>query len=183
MIWRIRSPEGAEEFRRIWQFNHRIFAEELHQHPCHEDGLLVDKFHGRNCYRVAVADDGRIVGLLAAHTEPPWSATAKFGPLIDAVAAAAPTAEIRLFAVEPELRGRTTLALQLGCSLFRELEARGVLQLVISAVSGQMPFYRRLGFDLLGKAVRDGGAEFYPMRAELPLLLARFERIIQRIER
>ncbi|MBO7091348.1 MAG: hypothetical protein J6W23_06150, partial [Victivallales bacterium] len=49
----IKSPESELEVRGMWRLNHAVFAEEYPQHPVEPDGCLIDKFHGKNIYRIA----------------------------------------------------------------------------------------------------------------------------------
>lgn len=180
---RVKKPETPDEFDRMWALNYRIFSDEIGLHECNAEQRLIDKFHAKNRYRIAVEEDsGAVIGMLAAHTVPPWSATAKFGPAIDELAARAPTAEIRLFAVTPPYRKNTVLSLRLAISMFCELRQEGIRQLLISAVGAQVEFYTHLGFEPVGPAVREGAVELSPMRADLALLLDRYAPVIERLD-
>ena len=102
----VKVPESDEEFQAMWQLNYEVFAGELGQHPRHPDGLLVDKFHHKNRYRIAW--DGSVAaGMICAHSEPPFSAEMRFGQVIASRIRKGRTAEIRLFTVRKEYRFTT----------------------------------------------------------------------------
>jgi len=179
---RIKSPDSPDEIAGMWQLNHEVFARELKQHEVHEDGLLRDKFHDKNIYRIAITADSQVVGMVCAHWQPPYSAVAKFG------AALTPwlndkTAEIRLFTVAPAYRHTTTLAVRLGTAILTELYKRGLQQVVISGIAAQKEFYEHIGFKIIGIPVRDGEAVFYPMFADINELLTRRQLAAQRLQR
>jgi len=48
----------------------------LEQHPTQPGERLVDKFHDKNRYVIALADD-QIIGMIAVHDQPPFSVAAK----------------------------------------------------------------------------------------------------------
>lgn len=54
----------------IHELRHRVYAEELGQHPVNADGVLVDALDGRNVYLVAADADGP-VGFVSL--TPPWA--------------------------------------------------------------------------------------------------------------
>ena len=78
----IKSPESDAEIHRMWRLNHAVFAEEYPQHPASADGCLIDKFHGKNIYRIAW-DGKNVLGMISAHWRPPFSAVAKFGGTVE----------------------------------------------------------------------------------------------------
>ena len=73
--YRFKQAETADEFEQIFRLNHAIFAEELEQHPTQPGERLVDKFHDRNRYVIALAGD-QIIGMIAVNGEPPFSVAA-----------------------------------------------------------------------------------------------------------
>ena len=114
----IRPPRDEAEMRQLWQLNHAVFSEELHQHEIHQDGLLIDKFHAKNLY-YAGWDHGEAVGMICAHWKEPFSAVERFGEVIRREMIPGHTAELRLFAIRPEYR-KTPLAPRLGAKIVEE---------------------------------------------------------------
>ena len=149
----------------MWELNHEVFACEFPQHPQTADGLLIDKFHGRNIYRIAW-DGHQVLGMISAHWQPPFSAVQKFGEVLEKRLLPGRTGEIRLFALRKEIRGGVS-AIKLGVSIMRELLAQGMELVVISAISPQVEFYRHIGFAVQGLPVTENGVVFYPMLGNL----------------
>ena len=155
----------------MWQLNHEVFACEFPQHPKTADGLLVDKFHGRNIYRIAW-DGEKVLGMISAHWQPPFSAVQKFGEALEKRLRPGRTGEIRLFALRPEIRGSMS-AIKLGVSIMREMLAQGLELVVISGISSQVEFYRHIGFEVQGPPVTENGIDFYPMLGDLNAMTGR----------
>ena len=170
-IYVIKSPESELEVRGMWRLNHAVFAEEYPQHPAEPDGCLIDKFHGKNIYRIAW-DGQDVLGMISAHWRPPFSAVAKFGNTVERLLIDGKTAEIRLLALRKDMRG-TSLAVQLAVSLMTELQRLGMELLVISGISVQVRFYRHVGFEIVGEPVSENGIVFYPMIGWLEEILSR----------
>ena len=161
------TPSTEEDFAALWEFNYRIFAAELKMRPENPEGFLVDKFHHKNIYRAARnMADGRVIGMIAAHWEAPYSAEDHFGSYAVAPPPEGKLGEIRLFSVAPEYR-RTAVTTSLGISLLEELAVHQVTEIVISGISVQKKFYEHLGFEVIGEPVAAGDTLLYPMRTRL----------------
>ena len=167
----IKTPETEQEFHSMWQLNHEVFACEFPQHPTTENGELVDKFHGKNIYRIAW-DGERVLGMISAHWQPPFSAVQKFGEPLEKLLPPGKTGEIRLLALRKDVRG-STLATQLGVSIMKELHRQGMEFIVISGISLQVSFYQHIGFKVQGAPVTENGIDFYPMIGNLNEIIAR----------
>jgi hypothetical protein len=155
-----------DELEQIHRLNYRTFVEEIPQHHATEPGRLVDKFHAKNTYFVALVA-GRVVGMISVHDRPPFSIAARLpDPAILAVPGRR-SLEVRLLAVEPAHRGGPVMIGLLWTAL---VHARGSYDDVyISGVAERVPMYERLGFRALGPAVPDGTAAFVPMCVTFPL--------------
>ena len=161
------TPSTEADFTALWQFNYRIFAAELKMRPENPEGFLADKFHHKNIYRAARRrQDGALIGMIAAHWQPPFSAEDHFGPAAVTPPETGKLAEIRLFAVAPECR-KTAVTTSLGIALLQELEKHQITEIVISGISVQKKFYERLGFQVIGEPVAAGDTLLYPMRTRL----------------
>ena len=161
----IKSPETQEEFRSMWQLNGDVFCRELGLRDLPEDGLLVDRFHGDNFYHIAW-DGEQVVGMLCAHRNPPYSAVEHFGEVMAREIVPDHTAEIRLFALRPGVRG-SRIAAKLALALGRDLRARDIVKVLISAVAEQCRLYRHLGFRHIGEPINERGVSLYPMIADV----------------
>src|SRR4051812_7453401 len=68
----LKVAETAEEVEQVHRLNYRTFVREIPQHADQGDGRLVDKFHDRNVYFIAIRE-GRVVGMVSAHGGPKFS--------------------------------------------------------------------------------------------------------------
>lgn len=170
MKYRFKQAETDAEFAQIARLNHATFAEELGQYTPLPEGVLVDKFHSKNTYVIALADE-RVVGMIAIHFEPPYSVAEKLAdPGI--LAPLGRISEIRLLAIEPEFRKGAVLA-GLCWSVFDR--SRDCDTMVISGREEELKMYRTIGFAPIGPAVPSGNAMFVPMAAAIPDLLAKWQ--------
>ena len=55
MTYCFKPAETEAEFEQISRLNHQVFAEEAGQYPASAASVLVDKFHHKNQYVIAVA--------------------------------------------------------------------------------------------------------------------------------
>lgn len=175
-------PKTNEEFDAMWRLNHRTFSDELGQHAVHADGILIDKFHEKNIYRVAKAG-AQIVGMVAAHTQAPFSVVSHFGSVMEREIVPGKTGEIRLLALEKNLRGKTDVALRLCSEILDELMLKGIEKIVITGIESQKSFYEKIGLRSVGESVRDGNAIFYPMIAFTNEIWERHRKIFDRLNR
>ena len=168
-----KPAESTEEIEQVHRLNHRIFAEEVGQHPRTADGRLIDKFHSVNRYFIAKRGN-EIVGMVSAHDGPEFSIASRLKDSGTLKALRAPL-EIRLLAILPKFRKRSILA-----GLFWQV--RGYARdhhysdLLISGIVERLPMYEKMGFRAMGPAVPCGEAAFVPMRLSLDAASERFEK-------
>jgi aspartate aminotransferase-like enzyme len=149
------------EFEQIHELNYRTFVEEIPQHQPAEQPRLVDKFHEENTYLICLAGK-RVVGMLAARGQRPFSLDQKLPNLDSFLPAGRRPCEVRLLAVEKEFRnsqvfrGIISLMWQFGTE-------RGYNMAIISGTTRQQKLYRHLGFVPFGPLVGKGEAMFQPM--------------------
>jgi len=170
-MYRFKPAETEAELEQIFRLNHDVFAGELRQYTENEAARLVDKFHDKNRYWIAL-DGDRVVGMISAHDQPPFSVA---GRLADpnVLAPFGRLAEVRLLAIDPAHRNGKVLA---GLFLALYEGVRDHDALAISGVVEESPMYRRLGFRDLGPPVRTGEAEFIPMIVPIAELAERQTR-------
>jgi aspartate aminotransferase-like enzyme len=163
-----RQAATSDEFEQLHRLNHATFVREVHQHADSGDGRLVDKFHGRNTYFIAL-EGRRVVGMLAVHDRPPFSVADKLADpsVLDRLGAR--PLEVRLLAVEPRHRHGAVFA-GLGLAVIRHAQRHGYSHMLISGVAERLRMYEHTGFRALGPAVSRGGASFVPMVAPLDAL-------------
>jgi N-acyl-L-homoserine lactone synthetase len=159
--YRFKRAESPEEFEAIHRLNYRTFVQEIPQHADPGNTLLIDKFHEKNVYFIALRGD-RVVGMVSLHDQPPFSVASR---LPDAALLEAPETrplEVRLLAVETAERNGAVF-LGLSQVIFEYAQANHYTHLFISGLEERERLYRRLGFQALGPAVASGEAWFVPM--------------------
>ncbi|WP_348265222.1 aminotransferase class V-fold PLP-dependent enzyme [Telmatobacter sp. DSM 110680] len=168
-----RQADSAEDIEQVHRLNHRIFSEEVGQHPRTSDGRLIDKFHDRNRYFIAICGS-ELVGMVSAHDGPEFSITSRLENLRALKVLRAPL-EIRLLAILPKFRNRSILA-----GLFWQVRSYArkhhYSDLLISGIVERLSMYEKMGFKAMGPAIPCGAAAFVPMRLSLDAALERFER-------
>ena len=156
-----KTAETAGEFDQIHRLNYRTFAEEVQQYVPDGTGVLVDRFHDKNVYYIAV-EDGHVLGMVAANDQPPFSVEKRLPESGSLEALGEPLLEIRLLALEPDSRHGMIVG-----GLFWELycyaRSRRYSHVVISGITRNLEMYERIGFQALGPAVGSGAASFVPM--------------------
>jgi hypothetical protein len=174
--YRFKRAETQDEFDQLFRLNHDTFAGELEQYPTLESGRLVDKFHDKNRYIIALLEN-EVVGMISLHAEPPFSVAAKLADpsVLDAHGR---LAEIRLLAVDPAHRNGVVMAgLMLGAYEY----ALDYDTIVISGHVDQSGVYHQLGFHDLGPPVLSGQASYIPMAIPVQDLAQRRERWRRRL--
>lgn len=172
--YRFKRAETSDEFEQIFRLNHAVFAGELEQHPTQPGERLVDKFHDKNSYVIALAGD-QIIGMISVNGEPPFSVAAKLADpsVLDGYGR---LLEVRLLAVEPAHRNGVVMA---GLMLGVYEHARDFDAMVISGHVEKAGIYHELGFGDLGPPVPSGEALYVPMAirvADLAERQARWQR-------
>lgn len=173
-----RPAATEDELDQLHRLNYRTFIREIPQHDDNGTGVLVDKFHDKNIYIVGLLGR-RVIGMIALHDQPPFSAAGKLADPAVLDNLAGPLLEVRLLAIEPGQRHRMVFA-GLGWLTYQYGEAGGYSHLLISGVDGQLDMYRRLGFAPLGPAVESGRARFVPMAMSIEHPPTQFLRAIAR---
>jgi predicted N-acetyltransferase YhbS len=174
--YRFQEAETDGEFQQIFRLNHAVFAGELEQYPALESERLVDKFHDKNLYLIALAGE-EVVGMISLHDQAPFSIAGKlanpalleeYGRLI----------EVRLLAVEPAHRNGVVMA---GLMLSVYEHARAYDAIVISGHLEKSGLYHELGFRDLGPPVESGQATYVPMAIRVTELAERQARWQRRL--
>jgi hypothetical protein len=177
-LFRVASTEA--ELEQVYRLNHRTFVDEVGQCQATVDGRLVDKFHDKNTYLVALKG-GQVVGMVAVHDRPPFSTASRMADPGDLARLGGPFLEIRLLAVRPDARHGMVMP-GLFLAIYDHARRREYSHLLISALRQRVGLYEKLGFRAIGTAVPSGAAEFVPMALDfdpgrfLPSACRRLER-------
>lgn len=99
---------AEEEFEQIHRLNYKTFVKEIPQHEVNSQERLVDPFHQENTYCIAL-HRGKLMGMLACRDKRPFSIDRKLADLDSYLPPYSSICEIRLLAVEKEVRGTRVL--------------------------------------------------------------------------
>ena len=156
------------EFEQIHRLNYRTFVEEIPQHQASPSHRLVDKFHTENTYLICLANQ-KIVGMLAARGNRPFSLDQKLPELDRHLPAGRRVCEIRLLAIDPQFRGARGGQILSGllALLWQHGVEKGYDLAIISGTLRQAKLYQHLGFVPFGPMVGIGDARFQPMYVTL----------------
>ena len=161
--YEFKAAETPAEHEQLHRLNYETFVREVAQHDDTGDGRLVDKFHDKSLYFVAL-DGSRVVGMLSVHDRAPFSIADKLADPAALERLGPRPLEVRLLAVEPRHRHGAVFA-GLGLAVLRHAQRRGYSHMLISGVAERLRLYERMGFRPLGPAVKQGEARFVPMVA------------------
>jgi hypothetical protein len=156
-----KQADSAWEFEQIHRLNYRTFAEEIGQYAPDGSGVLVDRFHDKNRYFIAVQDD-EVIGMVAVHDQAPFSVSSRLSDpaILDSLGDR--LLEVRLLALDAGSRHRMIFA-NLLWQVYLFAHQEGHSHLIISGITAKLEMYERMGFEALGPAVQTGEASFVPM--------------------
>ena len=166
LTFKVASEEW--EFEQIHRLNYETFVEEIPQHESNPERRLVDKFHHENTYFICVRD-GRLIGMVAARDQRPFSLDQKLEDLDSYLPAGRSVCEVRLLSIEKGHR-RGRIIGELLATLTRHCLARGYDIAIISGTVRQERMYRRMGFVPFGPRVGTDEALYQPMYREIATL-------------
>jgi aspartate aminotransferase-like enzyme/N-acyl-L-homoserine lactone synthetase len=156
------------EFEAIHRLNYKTFVEEIPQHAPNPEAQLVDRFHGENTYFICVRGEhpGRLLAMVCLRSTRPFSLDLKLANLDQYLPPRKSLCEIRLLAVEPEVRG-SRVTLELFRIMARYAIAQGYDLGIMSGTTRQTKLYARIGFVPFGPLVGKGEATYQPMYLSL----------------
>ncbi len=173
-----KRAESLAELAEIHRLLYRTFVLEIPRYDDPGTGYLVDKYHERNLYFIALRD-GRVCGMTAVHDQPPFSvASALENPgVLDRLDP--PLLEVRILAVEPAERFGMVFA-GLARSVHEYAKAKGYRTIVMTGLAKRQAMYERMGFRPLGPPALRGQESFVPMALNLSNLPERARRSLAR---
>jgi hypothetical protein len=159
MIVKIASEEW--EFEQLFRLNYETFVEEIPQHSGNAERKLVDKFHDKNTYLIAIYDN-KVIGMMAINDIRPFSLDVKLPNLEQLLPPFTKAFEIRLLSVDNRFRGNLVF-FRLFSLLNEIIEERKYDLGLISGILSQQKLYSKIGFLPFGGLVGTGEALFQPM--------------------
>ncbi|KKZ74968.1 histidinol-phosphate aminotransferase family protein [Streptomyces showdoensis] len=148
------------DFDWIHELRHRVYAEELGQHPAHPSGRLSDGLDGDNVYLVAARGETRI-GFVSL--TPPWVGRYALDKYLTReelpVLSEKEPFEIRVLTVEERWRSTTAAPLLMYAAL-RWVAARGGRDVVAMGRTELLDMYLAAGLRPVGRTVRSGAVSF-----------------------
>ena len=180
--YRFKRATSPEELEQVFRLNHDVFAEELAQHQADGSGRLVDKFHDKNVYYVAI-HDGIILGMIALHDQPPFSVAGKLANPDAVLSKLGRLIEVRLLAVEPAHRnGRVMAGLMLQAYHHARPNGQRLYDtFIISGHASKADVYHEIGYRDIGPAVKSGEALYIPMAVSMDDVAERQARWARRL--
>jgi predicted N-acetyltransferase YhbS len=157
----LKQATELHEFLQIHQLNYKTFVEEIPQHQQNDEKTLVDRFHSKNKYIVAMKGKD-VIGMVSYISDRPFSLDTKVEGLDQYLPDHEKLVEIRLLSVSDKER-KATVAYRLLQYLCQNLIKQNVDAAVISGTTRQLRLYTRMGFTAFGPLVGNEGAFFQPM--------------------
>jgi GNAT superfamily N-acetyltransferase len=165
-----KRADRAEEFEQIHALNYRTFVREVGQYADDGSGRLVDRFHHKNTYFIALRD-GALAGMIGVHGEAPFSVAARLPDPTFLERAGTRPVEVRLLAVEPGARHRPITYGLMG-AFYEYALTEGFTDVFISGIVGRETMYESMGFVAIGTPVPAGTTAYVPMHVSLTGLKA-----------
>ncbi|MDH6516570.1 GNAT superfamily N-acetyltransferase [Streptomyces sp. SAI-135] len=170
----------SEDLDWIHELRHRVYAQELGQHPPDPAGRLRDGLDGDNVYLVAARGTTRI-GFVSL--TPPW--LGRFGLDKYLTRAELPALdghdvfEVRILTVEPRWRTTSAAPLLMYAAL-RWIASRGGRRVVAMGRTEVLDMYRAVGLRPVGRTVHSGAVTFEVLTGGVPELTGRAPAVRQR---
>lgn len=152
---------SEQEFEKIHKLNHQIFASEIPQHKKREDEKLVDAFHQKNTYIVAMEGE-ELIGMVCYNAIRPFSLDKKMDNLDAYLLPHKKLLEVRLFAVKKDKR-KQGVALAMLKQLIPSLISQGYDLGVISASLKELELYDNIGAVPFGSLVGTKEVPYQPL--------------------
>ncbi len=163
--YRFKRAQSDEEFRQLHGLNYRTFVREIAQHDDTGSGHLIDKFHDKNVYYIALRRR-RVVGMVTVHDQPPFSVAEKLADPRILANLGDRLIESRLLAIEPGQRHSLVFG-GLNWLMLQHAFGGQYSHLLISGHAHLQPLYERVGFRPMGPSTASGQAMFVPMALSL----------------
>lgn len=166
---------NAVESDRPWihALRHRVYAEELGQHPVNDEGELRDALDEHAIVYLVAADDDGPVGFVSL--TPPWVGRYSLDKYLDRdvlpVLDEPDVFEVRILTVEPGRRSSGVATLLMYAAM-RWIAGRAGRTIVAMGRDDVLDLYRHVGLSPSGRVVTSGAVEYEVMTAEVADLTA-----------
>lgn len=157
----IKRPTLEHEFDQIFELNYATFVEEIPQHESNEGKRLVDAYHEKNNYLIALNED-EVIGMVCYNFNRPFSLDKKGVQIDELLEIGRVPVELRLFTIKKEWR-KQQVAFRLLIELVKITTNLGANLGLISATTRELDYYKRAGFKNFGSMVGVEGAFYQPM--------------------
>jgi hypothetical protein len=175
---RFKQAETEREFEQIHGLLYRTFVVEIPRYADPGTGYLVDKYHERNRYFIALRGD-RVCGVVAVHGTPPFSVAETLDDPDVLLCLCPRLLEARILAVEPGERFGIAFA-GLARSVYKDARRRGFRYVAITGLAARQEMYRRIGFRPMGLPRLRGREHFVPMLLDLEDVAERARKYTER---
>lgn len=170
--------ESEKEFELIHRLNYKTFVEEIPQHDKNDSGYLVDKFHDKNVYIIALNGDN-LAGMIAINGERPFSLDNKIPNLDYYLPKDKNICEIRLLSVEKEYR-KGLIFYGLAKKLVDYCKEENYDYAIISGTTRQLKLYEHIGFKSFHRLVGKEGAFYQPMYLNIEMFEGGIGKLIEK---
>lgn len=173
-----------DDRNQIYHLRHRVYAQELGQHPTNDQGSLCDSLDRWNEYLVAALGT-QIIGFISiTPSESPGYSLDKYLDRKDYPSLCGPDIhEVRLLTVMEGYREGLTASILLYAAI-RSLQCRKAERIVGMGRQEVLKTYRSIGFKTIGKTIACGKTQFEAMHlrmSNVDPILYRFRKVIARI--
>ena len=166
------------------QVNRLLYRTFVLEVPRYEDPgqlSLVDRFHERNIYFIAVFKQ-QVCGMIAVHGGPDFSIAKALDDPHKLSELEGTCLEARIFAVEPSHRFGIVFG-GLAKQVFKYATANHFSHILITGLATKQSMYERMGFRALGQSTLRGGDYFVPMTMDIDRTPTKILQDIERFSR
>jgi hypothetical protein len=166
--------DQPEEFDQISVLNYKTFVEEIPQHTTNDSGILVDKFHSKNKYAIALQKN-ELIGMIAFNDVKPFSLNIKIENMESYLPTHNSLLEVRLLSVRNDKRGGIIL-MKLISEIYKWTKhvKKKYDYIIISGTTRQLQLYRKMGFVPFYKLVGSEEALYQPMYLEIKKFIEQY---------
>jgi len=166
--------DRPEEFDQINVLNYKTFVEEIPQHHENAAGILIDKFHSKNNYAIALQNN-ELIGMIAFNDVKPFSLNNKIENMETYLPPHKSLLEVRLLSVRSDKRGGVILMKLLSVMYkWTKVNHKHYDFVIISGTTRQTHLYHNMGFIPFYKLVGSKDALYQPMYLDLKKFIARY---------
>ncbi|MEE2937464.1 MAG: hypothetical protein VYA84_15860 [Planctomycetota bacterium] len=176
-----KQVDTKAEQEQVNRLLYRTFVLEIPRYEDPGQVSLVDRFHERNTYFIAVFKQ-QVCGIIAVHGGPEFSIAKALDDPHKLKELKGTCLEARIFAVEPSHRFGIVFG-GLANQVFKYATANHISHILITGLATKHAMYERMGFHALGQSTLRGGDYFVPMTMDVDRAPAKILQDIERFSR